>query len=88
MPSQFVVENNENIYDIYSFQKKIGKGSFGIVYKAIHKSTHNVRAIKKIMKGRRTKEVEKTLLQEIAILKSIVTFQKKVLGSSKHCEVE
>jgi len=75
MPSQFVIENNENIHDIYSFKNEIGAGSFAVVYKAIHKVTQKVRAIKRIMKDRRTKGVEKTLLQEIAILKSIVIFQ-------------
>lgn len=72
MPSQFVVLNTENIYDIYSFQKKLGEGSFGVVYKGIHKVTKNVRAIKKITKERNSKEVEASLIQEIAILKSFV----------------
>jgi len=80
MPSQFVVENLQNIYDVYKFEKKLGegnfsfitKGSFGVVYKATHKVTKNVRAIKKIAKGKNTREVESSLMQEIAILKSLV----------------
>eukprot|EP00826_Nyctotherus_ovalis_P055974 TRINITY_DN748_c0_g12_i1.p1 TRINITY_DN748_c0_g12~~TRINITY_DN748_c0_g12_i1.p1 ORF type:complete len:315 (-),score=82.99 TRINITY_DN748_c0_g12_i1:766-1710(-) len=71
MPSQFIVENSENVYDVYTFQKKIGEGAFGVVYKAVHKVTHNARAIKKIMKDRRTKGIEASLMQEIAILKSL-----------------
>lgn len=53
-----------------------------MVYKGIHKVTKNVRAIKKIMKEHNTKEVEATLMQEIAILKSLVTPLVKPLGSS------
>lgn len=37
------------IYKHYSVEEKIGRGSYGEVYKAVHKKTKKVVAIKKII---------------------------------------
>ncbi len=47
-------------------------GAFGIVYKAIHNASKDVRAVKLIEKNRITAEKQSKLLQEISILKQLV----------------
>ena len=48
------------------------KGAFGVVYKATHKVSKNVRAIKMIKKNNVTPNMHKQLLTEIQILKEMV----------------
>ena len=57
------------ISDIYEFKEKIGEGSFGKVYKAVHRETGKPRAIKLIYK----KKVEnyKNILGEIESLRKL-----------------
>ena len=52
-------------------------GAFGIVYKAVHKTTGELRAIKFIDKSAVSAEKESKLLQEITILKKLVCTQVK-----------
>jgi serine/threonine protein kinase len=49
------------------------KGAFGVVYKAIHNTSKNVRAIKMIKKNNVTSDMHRQLLKEIQILKEMVT---------------
>lgn len=46
------LQKAKDITDIYEFQDKIGEGNFGKVYKAVHRETGQVRAIKLIYKKR------------------------------------
>jgi len=81
-PSQFVLEKTESIYHNYAIKEKIGEGkkriwqcdigAFGLVYKAVHKLTQDIRAIKFIDKSAVDPEKETKLLQEIDILKQLV----------------
>ena len=49
--SQLVVSNNrENVFKQYKIIKKIGEGSYGVVWKVKHKKTNLIRAMKKIKK--------------------------------------
>ena len=80
------MKNTEDIRKNYIFKEKIGQGSFGIVYKAIHKSLGEIRAIKLIDKTSVDPSKISKLLQEVDILKTLViSFNNK--GSSKHCQI-
>jgi len=80
-PGQFILRNENDIRKVYTFQKKIGegnlfyitKGGFGVVYKGIHNISKNVRAIKQISKATFTSQSESDLLNEVNMLKSLVT---------------
>ena len=78
-PSQFILQKDESIYKNYSLREKLGEGkkplilgSFGIVYKAIHKISQEKRAIKFIDRASVTSEQEAKLFQEIEILRQLV----------------
>jgi calcium-dependent protein kinase len=57
------------VIDYYDFKEKIGAGAVGTVYRAIHKETGWVRAIKGIKKG--NIEDEKAFKTELNIVKKI-----------------
>ena len=57
--------------DIYTREKLIGKGSFGIVYLVKHRQLHKYFAMKIIKRYNRTKTEEETLMNEINILKRL-----------------
>ena len=57
--------------DIYSREKVIGKGSFGIVYLVKHRQLHKYFAMKIIKKYNRSKTEEESLKNEINILKRL-----------------
>ncbi|KRH92523.1 Protein kinase PCTAIRE [Pseudoloma neurophilia] len=57
--------------DSYKRLEKIGEGTYGIVYRAIHKQSKNIVALKKIRPENEEDGVSPTTLREIAILKSI-----------------
>ena len=73
-PSQFVTQKNESIYKSYSLKEKLGEGSFGVVYKALHKVSKEMRAIKFIDRTSVNTEEEKKLMQEIEILRQLVLY--------------
>ena len=54
-------------------EERKGIGSFGIVYKAVHKMSKDIRAIKFISKSAVSGAEEAKLLYEINILKQLVT---------------
>jgi len=79
-PSQFVIKNTGIINDEYVIREKLGEGtissyyigSFGVVYKAVHKETGQRRAIKSISKESVLEVGEAKILKEIQILKQMV----------------
>lgn len=59
------------VVDSYKRLEKIGEGTYGIVYRAIHKQTKMIVALKKIRPENEEEGVSPTTLREISILKSI-----------------
>jgi calcium-dependent protein kinase len=58
--------------EYYDIKKKLGEGSYGVVWKVEHKQTGLTRAMKKIIKNPRAKsESDKEILNEIDILKKM-----------------
>ncbi|KAK9838165.1 hypothetical protein WJX81_005984 [Elliptochloris bilobata] len=57
--------------DAYEKCETLGEGTFGVVFKAIHKETGQVVAIKKIRLGKAKEGVNMTALREIKLLKEL-----------------
>lgn len=55
----------------WMLQQKAGSGSFAVVWKAAHKETGNVVAIKEISTDRLNKKLKQSLESEVSILKQI-----------------
>jgi calcium-dependent protein kinase len=70
-PSQFILENSGVLSGNYQFCKKLGQGTYGIVYMAIHKTTKEKRAIKMISKTSVPKNQQGKLINEISVLKEM-----------------
>jgi len=61
----------EDIADVYEFEMPaIGAGAFGKVYKATHKESKMIRAIKEIRKSKLV-NLEKTIIGEVENLKKL-----------------
>nr|XP_057945401.1 serine/threonine-protein kinase 33 isoform X2 [Doryrhamphus excisus]XP_057945402.1 serine/threonine-protein kinase 33 isoform X2 [Doryrhamphus excisus]XP_057945403.1 serine/threonine-protein kinase 33 isoform X2 [Doryrhamphus excisus] len=60
-----------DVEDIYAFGKKLGHGSYGVVYEATHIKTQNQWAIKTVCKAEPGSTKIKMLEQEIKILKQV-----------------
>lgn len=56
----------------YTKEKKIGRGAYGTVYKAIDNITQQVVAMKKIKFEVKSEGIPSTSLREIAILRTLV----------------
>ena len=71
--SQLVVSNNrENVFKQYKIIKKIGEGSYGVVWKVKHKKTNLIRAMKKIKKNNKTNDdTTKDIINEIELLRKL-----------------
>jgi len=69
----FLKEGHGDPYLIYEVIKTLGEGSYGQVYKVMHKTTKNIRAMKVINKLRvcESEEDEKNLVNEINVLKAL-----------------
>ena len=64
--------NNQNPNIVYSKEKVLGNGSYGIVYLVKNKQLNKYFAMKTIKKKQKNKKIENTLLNnEIKILKSL-----------------
>ncbi|KAI9484757.1 kinase-like domain-containing protein [Zychaea mexicana] len=63
--------SQENLVGDYIISSKIGQGSFATVYKAQHKTTNKVVAIKSVLRSKLTKKLLENLESEISILKGI-----------------
>jgi calcium-dependent protein kinase len=64
------------MYLLFTTIKKLGQGSYGTVYRAIHKFTNHVRAIKVIEKAK-TKHKERLFL-EVETMQEMVKFHINV----------
>lgn len=73
-PESFVHKNEGNIKESYDFiGEPLGKGGFGEVRKAIQIKTGLVKAIKIIKKKEMKKDEMARLINEVNILKTIVS---------------
>ena len=70
-PSKFVRENKRLLKTDYTIKETLGNGTYGVVYKAIKKSTEELRAIKKIKRINKDENLEGKLIKEIDILKHL-----------------
>ncbi|RXM34464.1 Serine/threonine-protein kinase 33 [Acipenser ruthenus] len=65
------MEDEAAIQQIYIFGKKLGQGSFGVVYEATHKETGKKWAIKKVNREKAGSSAVKLLEREVSILKRV-----------------
>ncbi|CAH1250543.1 serine/threonine-protein kinase 33-like isoform X5 [Branchiostoma lanceolatum] len=65
------VEDESSIQEHYDFGPKLGQGSFGVVFEAVHKETGVRWAIKKVNKEKAGSSAVKLLEREVAILKKV-----------------
>lgn len=79
--STFITTNTASIRDFYETVKKICMGTHGDIILAKDKRTGLYRVIKEIRKSDLKLTSSESFLQEIEILKELVTFN---IGSSKH----
>jgi calcium-dependent protein kinase len=66
---KYRINKSKDISDFYDFQDKIGEGSFGKVYKAVHKDTGKLRAIKMLYKKQMANKAD--IMTEIENLKKL-----------------
>ena len=71
--SHMIVQKFGKITSEYKISKVIGTGAFGEVVKATFKPTNEQRAIKKIKKKNLSVGEQNSLLNEISVLKKLVT---------------
>jgi len=76
-----VVEKKGSIYNEYKIVDVIGRGSFGVVKKVIHRTSGKPYALKIIKKSCCQ---NKNFMNEIEILKKLVGVESNTLGSSKY----
>lgn len=58
-------------YDNYQKIEKVGEGTYGIVYKALDKSTNGIVAIKSIRFQHEDEGIPSTAIREISLLKTL-----------------
>ena len=61
---------SSNLED-YEFKSKLGEGTYGVVYKALHKTTGEYVALKKIKLEKEEDGVPSTAIREISLLKGL-----------------
>lgn len=67
----FVQIKKGKVESAYTIVSALGKGSFGCVYKAMHKLSNTFRSVKVLKKENLSQELHTKLLQEVEILKSL-----------------
>ncbi|KAM7014973.1 serine/threonine-protein kinase 33 [Tautogolabrus adspersus] len=65
------LEDDADLREIYKFGRKLGQGSFGVVYEAIHIETRTIWAIKEVCKPAPGSSKVEMLENEINILKRV-----------------
>ena len=66
--SDFINMKTKSLFEDYDVKEKLGEGAYGCVYKAFHKKSKMIRAVKAI---KRKHVDEKAFNMEIAILKNV-----------------
>ena len=70
--TDFIGEKHGNIHDHYLlYSPPLGKGAFGEVRKAVHKSSKIVRAVKMLMKSKTKEDDKKRLFNEVEVLRRL-----------------
>lgn len=67
----FLQHTKDDLEQIYKREEKLGDGAFGVVFKARHRISGDVRAIKSLSKGKLTRNQTESILNEIRILQSL-----------------
>ena len=67
----YVKRKNSDIRKNYSFLKKLGQGSFALIYLVQHRKSQEKRVVKKILKKGIVKGTKEQLVYEIDVLKNI-----------------
>ena len=57
--------------DAYEKMEKLGEGTYGVVYKAKHKATGEIVAVKRIRLEKEDDGVPSTAIREISLLKNL-----------------
>ncbi|CAG0920769.1 unnamed protein product [Notodromas monacha] len=68
---QIVAERSASAMDDYLKLEKLGEGTYGVVYKARHKTTGKIVALKKIRLESEDEGVPSTAIREISVLKEL-----------------
>jgi serine/threonine protein kinase len=64
-------EKSKNVMEGYVKMDKIGEGTYGIVYKAKHKASNRIVALKKIRLNAHDEGVPATAIREVSLLKEL-----------------
>lgn len=64
-------EKQKNLMEGYVKMDKIGEGTYGIVYKAKHKASNRIVALKKIRLNSHDEGVPATAIREVSLLKEL-----------------
>lgn len=70
-PKEKIFEIDEHISKRFDIQKRLGKGAYGIVWKAIDRKTKDVVAVKKIFDAFRNQTDAQRTFREIMFLQSL-----------------
>jgi serine/threonine protein kinase len=75
----------------YERQAKLGSGTYGVVYKGLHKPTGDIVAIKSVRANQECEGVSQTTLRELAILRSLnhpnTVHLREVIVSDQFCHL-
>lgn len=69
--ASFVRVNRQHFSSVYELTQKLGDGAYGVVHKALHKATGQLRAVKTLNKKKLHKSQAKKMLDEVEILKQL-----------------
>ena len=59
------------LMDLYTIEKKVGEGTYGVVYRARDKATSEIVAIKSILLAEEDEGIPSTAIREISLLKEV-----------------
>lgn len=70
--ANFIFRVHEQLTLHYRIEKQIGEGGYGTVWKAVHKPTGQLRAIKSLAKGMMSQHQEEQMMREVGLLRTLV----------------